>query len=109
MTAFVKRDPIISSLTVCNLPDEVHRALRLRAAQHGRSTEAEVREILAQSVRSADRLYVGTELRRCAEQFGGVELDLRRAPAPIEPASFEGSSSTRTLSASHCGRAAMPP
>lgn len=33
-------------LTVKNLPDDVHRALRVRAAQHGRSTEAEVREIL---------------------------------------------------------------
>ena len=34
-------------LTVRNVPDDVHRALRVRAAQHGRSTEAEVREILA--------------------------------------------------------------
>lgn len=33
-------------ITVRNLPDETHRALRLRAAQHGRSTEAEVRDIL---------------------------------------------------------------
>ncbi|MDK1494618.1 plasmid stabilization protein, partial [Sinorhizobium sp. 7-81] len=27
-------------LTVRNVPDEVHRALRVRAAMHGRSTEA---------------------------------------------------------------------
>ncbi len=33
-------------LTVRNVPDEVHRALRVRAAMHGRSIEAEVREIL---------------------------------------------------------------
>ncbi|WP_415859309.1 FitA-like ribbon-helix-helix domain-containing protein, partial [Burkholderia multivorans] len=32
-------------ITVRNLSDEVHRALRIRAAQHGRSTEAEVRDI----------------------------------------------------------------
>ena len=32
-------------LTVRNLPDEVHRALRLRAAQHRRSTEAEMRVV----------------------------------------------------------------
>lgn len=31
------------NLTVRNLPDETHRALRVRAARHGRSTEAEVR------------------------------------------------------------------
>ncbi|MFV0372970.1 FitA-like ribbon-helix-helix domain-containing protein, partial [Microbacterium sp.] len=34
-------------LTVRNVPDEVHRALRVRAAEHGRSAEAEVREILS--------------------------------------------------------------
>ena len=79
----------MSSLTVRNLPDEVHRALRLRAAEHGRSTEAEVRHILAQTVSSANRLRIGTELRRYAEEIGGVELDVRRDPAPIEPAMFE--------------------
>lgn len=36
----------MAMLTVRNLPAEVHRALRVRAAQHGHSMEAEVREIL---------------------------------------------------------------
>ena len=31
------------SVSIRNLPDEVHRALRVRAAQHGRSIEAEMR------------------------------------------------------------------
>ena len=31
-------------LTIRNVPDDVHRALRVRAARHGRSTEAEVRD-----------------------------------------------------------------
>jgi len=38
------------SITVRNVPDEVHRALRVRAAKHGRSAEAEIREILANAV-----------------------------------------------------------
>jgi plasmid stability protein len=38
----------MATLTVRNLPDDVHRALRLRAAEHGRSTEGEVRAILAE-------------------------------------------------------------
>ena len=79
----------MSSLTVRNLPDEVHRALRLRAARNGRSTEAEVREILAQSVRPSDRVCLGTELRRYAEKIGGVELEVKRDPSPIESAVFE--------------------
>lgn len=29
----------MASITVRNVPDEVHRALRVRAAQHGRSAE----------------------------------------------------------------------
>lgn len=49
-------------LTVRNLPDEVHRALRLRAAQHGRSTEAEVRAILEEAVKPQGRLKLGSML-----------------------------------------------
>ncbi|PFW61191.1 plasmid stability protein, partial [Bacillus sp. AFS075960] len=54
-------------ITVRNLPDEVHRALRVRAALHGRSTEAEVRDILEQAVLSEGRVKLGTllaEIRR---------------------------------------------
>jgi plasmid stability protein len=49
-------------LTVRNLPDEVHRALRMRAAEHGRSTEAEVRTILEDAVKPQGRLKLGTLL-----------------------------------------------
>lgn len=77
------------TVTVRNLPAETHRALRVRAAAHGRSTEAEIRDILNQAVRSQGGLRLGTELRRYAEQIGGVDLPLHRHPSPIEPASFE--------------------
>ena len=36
----------MATLTVRNLDDDVVRALRIRAAEHGRSAEAEHREIL---------------------------------------------------------------
>jgi len=49
-------------LTVRNLPDEVHRALRLRAARHERSTEAEVRAILEEAVKPQGRLRLGSWL-----------------------------------------------
>ena len=52
----------MANLTVRNVPDEVHRALRARAAQHGRSTEAEVREILARAVKAEKRLRIGDAL-----------------------------------------------
>jgi plasmid stability protein len=37
-------------LNIRNLPDDVHARLRLRAAQAGRSMEAEARLIIAQAV-----------------------------------------------------------
>lgn len=35
------------SVTIRNIPDEVHRRLRIRAAKNGRSMEAELRAVLA--------------------------------------------------------------
>ena len=38
----------MATLNIRNLPDEVHRELRLRAARHNRSMEAEARAILGE-------------------------------------------------------------
>ena len=78
------------SLTVRNLPDETHRALRVRAAQHGRSAEAEVRAILEEAVRPAERLKIGTELHRIAQEIGGMDdLDISRQRREIQGADFD--------------------
>ncbi|MGU7773053.1 FitA-like ribbon-helix-helix domain-containing protein [Burkholderia sp. MR1-5-21] len=76
-------------ITVRNLPDEVHRALRIRAAKHGRSTEAEVRDILEQAVRPEGRIKLGTLLAEIGREAGGVDLDVQRDKTPTEPMSFE--------------------
>ena len=75
-------------VTVRNLPEETHRALKLRAARHGRSTEAEVRAILEAAVRPESRIRRGSELAALRERFGGVDLDPTHDPAPTEPAEF---------------------
>ena len=36
----------LKSITIRNVPEEVHRRLRIRAAQNGRSLEAEMRAVL---------------------------------------------------------------
>ena len=78
------------SLTVRNLPDETHRALRVRAARHGRSAEAEVRAILEEAVRPAKRLKIGSELHRIAREIGSMDdLDISRQRSEIEGANFE--------------------
>jgi plasmid stability protein len=79
----------MATVSVRNIPDAVHRALRVRAARHGRSVEAEIRQILAQAAHAGEGVRVGTQLRRYAREIGGVELQLRRDKAPIEPADFE--------------------
>lgn len=84
----------MAMLTVRNLPDDVHRALRVRAAQHGRSTEAEVREILAMAVKPEARVRLGDALAALGRQIGlsneDVEaLDQIRDKTPAEPLSFE--------------------
>ncbi len=76
-------------VTVRNLPDETHRALKVRAAHHGRSTEAEIRAILDEAVRPADRVKVGSALAALRAKFDGVDLDVTRDPAPTEAAKFE--------------------
>jgi plasmid stability protein len=45
----------MATLNIRNLPDEVHKRLRMRAAKHGRSMEAEARDILAEACDSAER------------------------------------------------------
>ncbi len=60
-------------LTVRNIPDEVHRALRVRAALRGRSTEAEVRAILEETVLPEGRVGLGTLLTAIGRRAGLTE------------------------------------
>ncbi|MRG54286.1 plasmid stability protein [Phyllobacterium sp. SYP-B3895] len=79
----------MAAVTIRNLPEETHRALKLRAAKHGRSTEAEIREILEEATRPKDRLKIGSELAAFGRRHGGLDLEPRRDQTPAEPADFE--------------------
>ncbi len=83
-------------LTVRNLPDEVHRALRLRASQNGRSTEAEVRAILESVVKPPERVLLGNLLQEMSRRAGitnedvdELERNMARDRTPHEQISFE--------------------
>lgn len=83
-------------LTVRNLPNEVHRALRLRATLHGRSTEAEVRAILESVVKPPERVKLGTLLQEMSRRAGltnedvdELERNLAKDRTPHEPISFK--------------------
>ena len=84
----------MAMMTIRNLPDDVHRALRVQAAQHGRSTEAEVREILAVAVKPETRVRLGEALAALSRNVGLTNDDFEvfqqvRDKMPAEPVSFE--------------------
>lgn len=84
----------MAMLTVRNIPDDIHRALRVRAALHGRSTEAEVRDILANAVKPATRIHVGDALAALGRKIGLTNEDVEvleqtRDKTPAKPLRFE--------------------
>ena len=79
----------MTAITVRNVPDEVHRALRVRAATHGRSTEAEIRAILETAVKPEGRIKLGTLLADIGRELGGIDLKVERDKTPAEPLRFE--------------------
>ncbi|MFA6700984.1 MAG: hypothetical protein WCS28_12550 [Thiomicrospira sp.] len=56
-------------LTVRSLADEVVFALKARAKAHGRSTEAEVREILREAVMPSEKVGLGFALQELAQTY----------------------------------------
>lgn len=82
------------AVTIRNLPDETHRALKVRAARHNRSTEAEMRAILEAAVRPAERLRLGTALADMSQKIGLTNADVEalepaRDTRPAEPLRLE--------------------
>jgi plasmid stability protein len=76
------------AVTVRNLPEKTHRALKLRAARNGRSTEAEIRVILEEAVSANAAVGLGSQLAALGRRFGGIELNFTRDSRPAEPADF---------------------
>jgi plasmid stability protein len=64
----------MAQLVVRDLDDEVKRRLRLRAKRHGRSMEAEIRDILSAAV-AATRAAPSGLGSRIANRFTGSGLD----------------------------------
>ncbi len=84
----------MAMLTVRNISDEVHRTLRLRAAQHGHSMEAEVREILQAAVSPAGRVKLGSLLADVGRQARLTDQEFAvfsrvRDKAPARTVRFE--------------------
>lgn len=77
----------MAAVTVRNLPEETHRALKRRAVQHGRSTEAEIRNILENAVRP--KMGLGSALAGIGRSVGGVHIKIVRDTATVDAAVFK--------------------
>jgi antitoxin FitA len=87
-------DAIMAAVTIRNLSEEVHRALKVRAARHNRSAEAEMRAILEAAVRPGGRLLLGTALSEIGQKYDVTKADVEaleqvRDTRPAEPINLE--------------------
>ena len=78
----------MAAVTIRKLSDEAHRALKARAKKHSRSTEAEMRTILEETVLPKRRLLIGSELAAFGRRYGGIELDITRDQTPTDAPDF---------------------
>lgn len=60
----------MASIVVRGLDESVKKQLTTQAKEHGRSMEAEVRDILT---RAANRPHIGLALMRAAQEAGGID------------------------------------
>jgi plasmid stability protein len=80
----------MAAITVRNLDDHVKQRLRIRAAQHGRSMEAEVRAILVEAVGAEDEpKNILTRLHERFAEVGGVDLDIPPRDGTIRVVEFD--------------------
>ena len=82
----------MGTLTVRNFDPSLKEKLRVRAAHHGRSMEAEVRHILSDVLgnREKPEINLAEAIRRRFAPLGGVELEPHPAVPVAEPPSFGG-------------------
>lgn len=75
----------MAQLTVRSVPEEIVKSLRMRAAKHGRSAEAEHRLILASALQGeASDFWARAEARRAASgkqrsESGKLQREMRAA------------------------------
>jgi antitoxin FitA len=79
----------MAAVSIRDLDDLVKEKLRLRAARHGRSMEAEMRAILTAAVTDEEpRTDLFTALIDRFARLGGVELDLPTRTTPPRAAAL---------------------
>jgi len=91
MAEIAGRMKIMASITIRNLEEVLKAKLRMRAAQHGRSMEDEVRHILRSALAEKEPRPTNLfeAIRRRITPLGGVDLDIPRRGSMRDPPHFE--------------------
>ena len=80
----------MASITIRDLDDNLKRRLRIRAAEHGRSMEEEVREILRKEVgEPAPPANLAAAIRSRIVKLGGVDLEIPVREPMSEPTALD--------------------
>ena len=91
---FVYRSGAMAMMTLKDIPDELHSALKARAKRNNRSLVAEVRNILKEVLQPEDRVLMGDALVDIGQGIGLTDeevgiLERNQDKAPAEPVKFE--------------------
>ncbi len=82
----------MSSITIRNLDPAIKERLRMRAAEHGHSMEAEVRSILQTTLKEPQRapaLNLYERIRALVDPLGGIDLELPPREPARDPPKFD--------------------
>jgi plasmid stability protein len=92
MPTMLSKERAMPTLTIRNVDAELQQRLRVRAAQNGRSMEAELRHILKDVLRAdpvEEEVNLAEAIRRLFAPFGGVELELPPRELIGQPIEFD--------------------
>jgi antitoxin FitA len=84
----------MTSIIIPNVDNDLEQRLKVRAAEHGRSIEAEARAILRLALggsedEAATTGNLGDSIRAIVEPVGGIELDIPPRRKMREPPRFD--------------------
>ncbi|PPQ25895.1 FitA-like ribbon-helix-helix domain-containing protein [Rhodopila globiformis] len=82
----------MSSITIRNLDPAIKERLRIRAAEHGHSMEAEAHRILQAALQASPRRRARSFYDRIHDRFaalGGIDLELPPREPGREPPRFD--------------------
>ena len=88
----LSRPPTPASITIRNLDPALKERLRVRAAQHGQSMEAEARRILQTALAAQDApplRHLYDRVRARFAPLGGIDLELPPRDPVREPPHFD--------------------